>query len=150
MNEPFFQIDVDGLSTESLMAEIEVSIQAKTDAGIYDSCAMDDIADFDVLKLEDESQFLEYYLKTLRTSWAIDINDFTIPRKPGVLGWLEQKIKSLIWKVLKFYTYRLFSQQREFNSQASQTIIAQHQEYSRRLDSLEKKLEALKASPQIS
>ena len=53
----------------------------------------------------------------MNKSWEIDINDFEIVNKGGIKGRIEVIVKKVIWKLMKFYTYRMFSQQREFNIQ---------------------------------
>ena len=150
MNKPFFKIETPGLSADALMAEINASIAQKTAKGVYDTINLEDQSDFDVLAIKDESQFLDYYLKAIQKSWAIDINDFAIPRKAGWLGGLEKMTKTIIWKCLKFYTYRLFSQQREFNSQASHAILAMHQDFQKQYDTLRADLATIRPKPDPS
>lgn len=104
------------------------------------------LSEFDVLQVEHESEFLEYYLKALKRTWAVDINDFDIPRKSGILGYVEWQIKKVIWKVLKFYTYRLFSQQRAFNSQISRAMICLNDEVEQRFKLVEQKIRELESA----
>jgi uncharacterized protein YdcH (DUF465 family) len=62
----------------------------------------------------------------------------------GVVGAAELVLKKTLWKLLKFYTFRLFSQQREFNSQVSYTLAAIHKDYTARVYTLQKQILALK------
>jgi hypothetical protein len=45
----------------------------------------------------------------------VDINDFEIVERRPVFGRLLVRLKRAIWKLLKFYTYRLWSQQNQVN-----------------------------------
>jgi len=144
MNEPFFEIKGISFSQEELCEEVEKAILEKEQKGVYDQFDITELVDFDVLSIKHESQFLEYYLKAIKRSWAIDINDFEIPAKPGISGYGERIFKKIIWHCLKFYTYRLFSQQREFNSQATHTLIALHEDYNRQIEELKSRLDQLK------
>jgi hypothetical protein len=146
----FFEINDPAVDSRELMSEIRESIRGKEQSGLYERFALPAEALTDFLELRDDDRFMEYYLKVIRRTWAIDVNDFEIPAKEGISGRIELAVKKLIWKMLKFYTYRLFSQQIEFNSQVKNTLIAMHREYSRRLDALEKRLGAGENPPSPS
>jgi hypothetical protein len=79
-------------------------------------------------------------LQALRYSYAIDITDFAIPCKEGIRGLFELPLKKCIWKLLKFYTFRLFCQQREWNSQVQLALKYLELYYEPRIQKLEQEL----------
>ena len=109
MNECFFEIKGASVNPEALMEEIEKHIKEKEKNGVYSCHSIPKKADIEFLDISNDTQFMEYYLRVIRRTWAVDINDFEIPKKKGFTGFLELKLKKLIWKLLKFYTYRIFS-----------------------------------------
>ncbi len=142
--KPFFEIQGTTLGAEELAARIEKNIREREASGVYARFDLKKIVPFDLLDASDESQFLQFYLKAIQRAWAVDINDFLIPKKPGLLGAAEWALKKALWKLLKFYTFRLFSQQREFNSQVSHTLAALHKDYSAKADAIQQQILALK------
>lgn len=126
--------DIDILS---IYDEINKNISVRQEMGVYEHY---DLSKMTHLYLQDVSGLDESYdlhLKTIKRSWAIDINDFEIPlRKKGVLGFFEKTIKKIIWKLLKFYTFRLFSQLREYNLQVSNAIQSMDKSFDQRLNKI--------------
>ena len=49
-------------------------------------------------------------------------------------------LKKLIWKLLKFYTYRLFSQQKEFNCQVVNAITSLNKRWEEEIEEIKKRL----------
>lgn len=117
MAEEIFEIKSEGIDVKEIMNEIEKRVEEKKQQGVYDKYNLEAITELKIEELKEEREFLDYYLRALKRSWDVDINDFEILPKGGILGRPLVLFKKLIWKCLKFYTYRLFSQQREFNSQ---------------------------------
>ncbi len=58
---------------------------------------------------------MEMYLVCLRQIVPVDINDFEILERRSRFAPVSKAIKKVIWKMLKFYTYRLWSQQNQTN-----------------------------------
>lgn len=131
-----FDIRADGIDTEKITEEIRKRVAEKKRAGVYDKYNLEGLAARDIKQLETEKDFLDYYLELIQHTCDIDIGDFEIPSKGGILGTPAAKIKRLLWIVLRFYTYRLFSQQKEFNFQLVNTIMS----LNKRIDELEEKL----------
>jgi hypothetical protein len=146
----FFEIQSTSIPLEEVAEQIEKKIQDQENLGTYLHHDLKQIMPLDLLEVEDESQFLEFYMKTLQRAWAIDINDFPIPRKPGLTGLVEFALKKVIWNALKFYTYRLFSQQREFNAQMSYTLTTMHKDYNSKINAIQKQILALKNKANVS
>jgi len=143
MNKSFFNIEGTSADIEELNNIIKKNIEQKEKEGIYTELNIKEITKIPFIDIEDEREFMRYYLNVINKSWAIDINDFEIPQKNGLSGKIELKLKQIIWKLLKFYTYRLFSQQIEFNSQIRNTLIAVQKEVSQKLNAVERQLKQL-------
>ena len=90
-----------------------------------------------------EQEFLQYYLRLIQSTCDINIGDFEIVNKGGFLGKPVVALKKVLWKLLKFYTYRLFSQQKEFNCQTVNTIISLQKKLDKDLDDIRTCLDAL-------
>jgi len=143
MGESFFSMEGTSANVAELNQLIENSIEQKEKQGIYTELDIAAITKVPFIDIKDEREFMSYYLNVIHKSWAIDINDFEIPQKNGLLGKLELKLKQIIWKLLKFYTFRLFSQQIEFNSQIRNSLIAVQKEVSQKLSNVEEQLKQL-------
>lgn len=137
-----------GPEAEKIHQEIQKTIEEKEKMGVYALHSLISGMNADFLDLQNDAQFLEYYLKVIKRTWNVDINDFEIQKKKGLKGKAEWVLKKIIWKLLKFYTYRIFSQQIEFNSQIKNTVLAMHREFSGRIERIEKELLELKGKGQ--
>jgi hypothetical protein len=140
-NEPLFEISSAKVDTDAIMQEIRKRIQEKDAAGIYNHYNLARIHTLELQDIEDEEDFLEYYLKAVGSTWAVDINDWEIVNKGGLFGKPALLLKKILWKLLKFYTYRLWSQQREFNAQIANTVNAMYKKFSTEIEDLRKKTE---------
>lgn len=132
-----FEIKASDIDVSKIMQEIKDRVEKKKKEGVYDRYNLEQLVVKDVAELKTEKDFLKYYLELIQHTCDIDIGDFEIPSKGGFFGKPMAKFKRLIWVMLRFYTYRLFSQQKEFNFQLVNTIMS----LNKRIDELEKKLE---------
>ncbi len=130
MNE-IFEIGADGVDAKRVMREIEERVARKKEAGVYDRYNLSKITALELSNVKNETDFLNYSFKVIQHSWDIDIGDFPIYSKGGIFGKPVVLLKKVIWNLLKFYTYRLFSQQREFNCQIVNAVTS----LNRKLDS---------------
>ncbi|MCK5706485.1 MAG: hypothetical protein KAI43_02440 [Candidatus Aureabacteria bacterium] len=142
--DKLFEIPSGKVDTEAIMKTIRKKIKEKEEAGIYHHYNLAKIHTLELQDIENEGDFLEYYLKTIGSTWAVDINDWEIVSKGGILGKAATLLKKIIWKLLKFYTYRLWSQQREFNAQISNTVNALHKKFDLKISELEEEIKNLK------
>jgi hypothetical protein len=136
-DEPIIEINTDGVDTDEIMRQIRARIDTKRAAGVYDRYNLTGITKLEVAEAKSEEDFLRYSLKMLQRTHEIDIADFPIPNKGGPFGWLEVLVKKALWYLLKFYTWRMWTQQREFNAQVVNTLRA-----------LNRKIDALKRPPE--
>jgi hypothetical protein len=135
--ERTFEIQTDGVDTDEIMRQVRARIEQKRAAGVYDRYNLTGITKLEVAEAKSEEDFLRYSLKMLQRTHEIDIADFPIANKGGPFGWLAVLMKKILWHFLRFYTWRMWTQQREFNAQVVNTLRA-----------LNRKIEALKRAPE--
>ena len=128
-----FSIELDNIDVQEIVRRVKQRVEEKKAAGVYDKYNLVGVTRLEVSQAKSEEDFLRYQLRAMRKSWEIDIGDFEIPSKGGILGRPAVWLKKIIWHLLKFYTFRLFMQQRAFNLQVVNT-----------LQSLDAKLEKLR------
>jgi len=145
-NDQVFSIAADGIDVQKIMDKIRERVDEKKAAGVYDKYNLDNITNLEVAEAKNDEDFLRYYLKIIRRTYLLDIDDFEIPSKRGILGKPAVWLKKIIWKLLKFYTYRMFTQQREFNLQIVHTLVALNSKIDKNHRETLKKFEELKAS----
>lgn len=124
------------IDIDKIMEEVKRRVEEKRKLGVYDKYNLEGLAAKDITELETEKDFLNYYLELIQHTCDVNIGDFEIPSKGGIFGKPVAKLKRLIWIMLRFYTYRLFSQQKEFNFQLVNTIMS----LNKRIEELEKKI----------
>ncbi len=112
-----FSIDSDRIDVQAIIGAVKERVERKKAAGVYEKYNLVGVTRLEVSQAKSEEEFLRYHLKSLRKSWEIDIGDFEIPSKGGLLGRPAVWLKKAIWFLLKFYTFRMFTQQRDFNLQ---------------------------------
>ena len=143
---PAISIGADGIDAGAVVAQIQAEVARKRAAGAYDEARVARAERNNLLTLKDDASFMEQYLLCLRQIVAVDINDFEIIEKRSRLAPLVIKLKKTIWKLLKFYTFRLWSQQNQTNAlllAAIEIMEARHKrevaELKARIDKLEEK-----------
>ena len=143
MSESIFQIGADGVDTSSIVEGIQQTVARKTEEGFYsDKCVTRaERANLDSLRQDDK--FLEYYLNCMRDAVFVNIGDFEILERRKALAPLLVSFKRLIWKLLKFYTYRLWSQQNEVNGLLLSATEAVDNRYREKIAELEARIAEL-------
>ncbi len=141
------EIGAPGFDVEQLMQDIEARVAAKAEQGVYADARIARAERTNLLNLKDDEEFLGFYLKCLREAAFVDINDFVIREKSSALAPALVALKKVIWKLLKFYTYRLWSQQNTINGllvTGVETLDEKYREQIKRLEArvadLEKRL----------
>jgi hypothetical protein len=130
-------IGATGLDTEKIVASIEATVARKMQAGAYSDPRIARAEKTNLAHLSDEEQFAEFYLDCLREGIAVDINDFEIVERRRGLAPFLVRLKKAIWQLLKFYTYRLWSQQNQINAlllTATENIDHKYRERIRKLE----------------
>jgi hypothetical protein len=142
--EKDFRIAAPALDAESLVEEVRERVRRKKEAGAYEGYNLEGVTSLDYEKELGEEDFLRYHLQVVERLSDVNYGDFDIVSKGGPFGRAELLLKKVIWKLLRFYTYRLFSQQREFDCQVAEALQS-HYRWSRlEIDRLTRELEELR------
>ena len=137
-----FQIGDRRVEIQEVMAQIRRRVEEKRARGVY-RCYAEAGYEPDTAALKRSHDHFDYYLETIFLAAEIDISDFEIESKARLIGWSAVCLKKLIWKLLKFYTFRLFSQQRDFNTRTALIVQGMERRYSRQLGELEARIKVL-------
>jgi len=140
MTEPLFQIGAQGVDVERLMTDIQAAVARKMERGVYHDAHIAQAERSNLANLQDDEAFLRYYLDCLRNAVFIDINDFEICERRRLGAGLLVGFKKILWKLLKFYTYRLWSQQNQVNGLLVTALEGLDEKYRNRLRDLERRL----------
>lgn len=132
------------MDTEKIVAEIQAEVARKRDAGVYNDARIARAERHNLIHMQDNDELLRFYLTTLRDIVTVDISDWSIKdRRGGFAGNALVKFKNVIWKLLKFYTYRLWSQQNQVNGLMHTAVEGTFNNYERRIAELEARIVAL-------
>ena len=113
--------DVDADALEQRLQERAAARAGLSAAGME----LDEIVrKFDLKSVRNVEEFLRFFMDRLQELHQVDINDFPIQSHRGLVGRPIRLLKSTLWKLLKFYTYRLFSQQNQINAQLAAALDA--------------------------
>ncbi len=139
-------IDAEGVDTEALVEEIRKAVEQRRARGEYDDSRIALAERHNLQNLKNDPAFLERYLECMKPLTHVDISDFEIIEKRARFGSLLVKLKTSIWKLLRFYTFRLWSQQNQVNGILLSAIELLESRYQRRIDELESRIEKLEAA----
>ena len=142
MDQPF-EIRADGIDVQAVMDEIRAVVERKRAAGAYDDDRIARAERLNIERLKDEDAFVDFYLESLHHIFMVDINDFPIRTHRGPMGTPIVLLKKTIWKLLKFYTYRLFTQQNQINGQVVGAVDGLNRKVNRRLQGIEERLDRI-------
>lgn len=125
------------------MQEIEARVARKASEGLYADPRIARAERTNLLNLRDDEEFMGFFLRCLREAAFVDINDFPIREKRGALAPALVAIKTVLWKLLKFYTYRLWSQQNAVNGLLLSGLESVDQQYRKKIERLEARVAEL-------
>jgi hypothetical protein len=148
-DKPMFEIGAAGVDTAAIVADIRSTVADKMAKGLYMDPRIARAERTNLMNLKNEEQFLAFYLECLREAVFVDINDFEIFERRATLGRLSIGLKRLIWKLLKFYTYRLWSQQNQVNGLLLSAIEGVETKYRDKIKELEAKIARLESRDKI-
>jgi len=144
MTKPVFEVGAAGIDAEKIVREIQESVARKSDEGAYADARVARAERANLANLRDDEEFLGFYLRSLREASAVDINDFEIrERRETALAPLLVKLKKTIWSLLRFYTYRLWSQQNNVNGLLVTGIETLDEKYGDKIKKLEARVAQL-------
>ncbi|MCB1070983.1 MAG: hypothetical protein H7A43_10950 [Verrucomicrobia bacterium] len=141
--EPEITIGATGIDTEALVQHLRETVARKQAEGVYADARIARAERTNLLHLRNDEDFLAFYLQSLREAATVDINDFDIRERRAGVGPLLVRLKKTIWNLLKFYTYRLWSQQNTINSLFVTGLESMDDTYKTRLQQLEARIAAL-------
>ena len=136
-----FDVTAPALDAEAIVAEVRKRAAARRGAG---GESLRPPAALDYEKELKEEDFLRYYLQVVERLGDVNYGDFEIVSKGGPFGRLEVLLKKTIWKVMRFYTYRLFSQQREFDCQVAEALQSHYRWSREEIDRLREEIAELR------
>ena len=137
-----FSIGADGVNAEKIMADIKARVAEKTERGVYRDMRVARAERANLVNLSDDESFLKYYLECLRNAVFVDINDFEIREHRRFGSVFLVALKKITWNILKFYTYRLWSQQNQINGLLVTAVESLDEKYRARIEKLERRLAA--------
>jgi hypothetical protein len=143
MTEPMFEIGTEGVDTDRIVREIRETVARKIDDGLYSDALIARAERTNLENFKDDEAFLEFYLQHLREVVFVDIGDFEIHERRKTFPGMFTALKKSIWKMLKFYTYRLWSQQNQVNGLLLSASEAIDNKYKERIRQLEERVDRL-------
>lgn len=143
MSDSIFEINAPGIDTDAIVADIQASVAEKMKKGLYADAEIARAERTNLANFKDVDAFQAFYLECLHDAVFVDINDFDIVERRARLGWLLTRVKRVLWKLLKFYTYRLWSQQNQVNGLLLSAIETTENRFRDRIDRLEKRIAEL-------
>ena len=145
MSESIFNIGAPGVDVEEIVRDIQATVARKMDEGVYSDALIARAERANLVNLRNQDDFVDFYLRCLNDAAYVDISDFEIREKRSSLGPLLVALKKVIWKLLKFYTYRLWSQQNQVNGLLVTAIEGVDEKYGERIKKLEARIKELES-----
>jgi hypothetical protein len=140
MKDEVFEIGAPGLDVEAVVADVRAAVLEKTRQNLYADARIARAERSNLDNIKDDETFLAFYLECLRDAVFVDINDFEILERRAWGAGLLVELKKLIWKGLKFYTYRLWTQQNQVNGLLLSALDSMENRYRERIADLERRI----------
>ena len=135
--------NIENINAEDIVAQVQKKVEQNMEDGIYQDPTIAAAEKHRLINVKGIEDFTPYFMSCLKASINIDINDFEIVEKRSKLSKVLVKFKTLIWKSLKFYTYRMWSQQNYVNSLLLSALETVEQNHRIQIETLEKRIEKL-------
>lgn len=148
MNKTELTIGAEGIDSEAIVASIRESVNEKMKNGFYNDPAISRAEKANISHITTDDEFLALFLDNLRDTAFVDINDFDITERRKTMPGLLVLFKQLIWKSLKFYTYRLWSQQNQVNGIMLAAMEGVHSSFRQKISDLEDRIDQLEKGQQ--
>lgn len=140
---PLLSIGAPGLDVDRLVADLQATADRKMKDGVYADARVARAEKTNLVHLRGSDDFITFYLTCLRDAVFVDISDFEIRERRRFLSPLLVAFKRTLWKALKFYTYRLWSQQNQVNGLLITALEGMEEQSAARLAALEKRIAEL-------
>lgn len=153
MDEPL-TIGNDGtIDAEAIVESIRKRAAERVKNGEYDLETLARAERFNISALKDNPEFFNGYLSAIHRVTQVNIGDWEIREKHGgIVGKLLIRLKKTIRSLLRFYTFRLWTQQNRANAifHSSLSLLAEREsddlaKANARIAELERRLAALEA-----
>lgn len=141
--QPILSIGAPGFDVDKLVADIQTTVDRKMQEGVYADALVARAERTNLVNLRGSEDFLSFYITCLREAAFVDISDFEIRERRRFFGPALVKLKKVIWSLLKFYTYRLWSQQNQANGLLVTAIEGLEEQTAARIAALEKRIAEL-------
>lgn len=145
MTTPILSIGAPGFDVVQLVADLQAAVDRKLADGVYADARVARAERTNLVNLRGSDDFIGFYLTCLREAVFIDISDYEIHERRRVLGPLLVAFKKVVWNLLKFYTYRLWSQQNQVNGLIVTALEGMEDQTARKLAALEQRVAELEA-----
>ena len=134
-----------GIDAKKIVAELLAEVERKRAAGAYDDPRIARAERSNILLMKDGDEFVSRYLDCLRDLTQVDVNDFEIREKrSGIIAKPLVAFKRTVWKLLKFYTYRMWSQQNQANALLLSALEAVATKQKQEIENLKKEIAELR------
>jgi hypothetical protein len=140
---PILSIGAPGLDVDQLVADLQATADRKMNDGAYADARVARAERTNLVNLRGSDDFITFYLTCLREAVFVDISDFEIRERRRAVGPLLVALKKTLWKLLKFYTYRLWSQQNQVNGLIITALEGMEEQTAVRIAQLEKRIAEL-------
>lgn len=137
---PILSIGAPGLDADRLVADLQATADRKMAAGLYADARVARAEKTNLVHLRGSDDFITFYLTCLRDAVFVDISDFEIRERRRFFSPFLVGIKKTLWKLLKFYTYRLWSQQNQVNGLVITALEGIEEQSAARIAALEKRI----------
>ncbi len=137
------EIRADGIEAAAVVADIQRTVDARIAAGEFDDARVARAERLTLGQLPRDGASVSHYLRGLREAVEVDIGDFEIRERRARWAPVLIRLKRAIWTVLKFYTYRLWSQQNQINSALAAGLEGLDEQVAERLRRLEERVAEL-------
>ena len=145
MTVEILKVGAGNIDSRRLVGEIRKSVEEKMKDGAYTDTRVARAERTNLANLQSEDSFLPFYLDCLKDAVFVDISDFDIIERRRGMGALLVPLKRAIWKLLKFYTYRLWSQQNQVNGLLFSVLDSMENKYRARIEAMEKRIADLES-----
>lgn len=143
MNDSVINIHADNIDTARIVEEIRKTVAEKARAGFYRDPLIARAERNNMANLRHSDEFWDFYLESLQDFAQVDINDYEIVERRSKFSRLLVALKKTIWALLRFYTYRLWSQQNQINSLLLASVSGSREGLLEKIRTLEARLDNL-------
>jgi hypothetical protein len=143
MNDSIFEVGAEGVDARRIVSEVQAAVREKMQQNLYTDARVARAERTNLAHLKDDEAFFAFYLDCLREAVFVDISDFDIIERRLRFSRALVLLKQVIWKLLKFYTYRLWSQQNQVNGLLLSAIDSMDSRYRVRMKAMEERLDRL-------